>query len=334
MEKILTIITFLLISHFGFSQGIEFFHGSWEEALEEAAKQEKVIFVDAYASWCGPCKRMAKTVFPDEKAGEFFNEHFINVKLDYEKEEAATFRRKYPVQAFPTLYFIDYDGEVVHQQKGAQSVEGFVGLGKLVLSKIDRSGKYEEAYASGKREPELVLSYIKALNQAGKSSLKVANDYLDDAKDLSDETNLRILFEGTTEADSRLFDLLVANRVPLEKMYSREAFDEKIYTSCLRTVNKAVEFQFDMLHAEAVEKMAKHYPERAEEFAIEADIIYFQGTGNPEAYITACKAYAKKIIKGDDERILALARTMEKAFPLNEEVLKTAEKIRKKANRT
>ncbi|MEZ4982775.1 MAG: thioredoxin family protein [Saprospiraceae bacterium] len=96
---------------------MDFFHGTWEEALEEATKQEKVIFVDTYASWCGPCKRMAATVFPNAKAGEFFNKHFINVKLDYEKEEAATFRKKYPVQAFPTLYFIDYDGEGARPRK-------------------------------------------------------------------------------------------------------------------------------------------------------------------------------------------------------------------------
>ena len=89
------------------AQGIEFFHGSWDEAIEEAKKQEKIIFVDAYAIWCGPCKRMAKNVFPDEKVGEFYNKHFINMKLDMERGEGLKFRKKYPVSAFPTL-FLDF----------------------------------------------------------------------------------------------------------------------------------------------------------------------------------------------------------------------------------
>lgn len=334
MEKMIFTIAVLIFTQTGFSQGIEFFHGTWEEALEEAARQEKVIFVDAYASWCGPCKRMAAQVFPDPKAGEFYNENFINVKLDYEKEEAATFRKKYPVQAFPTLYYIDYDGEVVHQQKGAQSVDGFVGLGKLVLSKVDRTDKFEEEYTSGKRDPALVLGYIKALNQAGESSLKVANDYLDESKDLGEETNLRILFEGTTEADSRLFEMFVDHRTALEKLYSKEEVQQRIYEACRKTVQKAVTFQFEMLHGEAIAKMEEHYPDRAKAFAMEADMIFFQGMGRPEAYAKACKAYARKIIKGEDEKILALANAMEKAFPLHEEVLKTAQKIRKKANRS
>ena len=60
--------------------GIEFFHGSWDEALELAKKEHKAIFMDAYAEWCGPCKRMAKNIFTQKEVGDFFNKHFINVK--------------------------------------------------------------------------------------------------------------------------------------------------------------------------------------------------------------------------------------------------------------
>ena len=61
----------------GAQDGIEFFKGTWEEALAEAKAQDKIIFMDAYAVWCGPCKRMAATVFTDKKVGKFYNENFI-----------------------------------------------------------------------------------------------------------------------------------------------------------------------------------------------------------------------------------------------------------------
>ena len=67
------------------SRGIDFFPGSWNEALELAKKEDKLIFLDAYASWCGPCKSMQKKVFPTDKVGEYFNARFINVKIDMEK---------------------------------------------------------------------------------------------------------------------------------------------------------------------------------------------------------------------------------------------------------
>ncbi|MDO8970421.1 MAG: thioredoxin family protein, partial [Saprospiraceae bacterium] len=70
---------FLVFTQMASAQGIEFFSGTWPEALEKAKKEELLIFVDAYASWCGPCKRMAAQTFPDPKAGEFFNANFLNL---------------------------------------------------------------------------------------------------------------------------------------------------------------------------------------------------------------------------------------------------------------
>ena len=64
--------------------GIDFFHGTWEEALEKAKKEDKLIFVDAYTTWCGPCKRMSKQVFPQDAVGEFYNKNFVSMKIDME----------------------------------------------------------------------------------------------------------------------------------------------------------------------------------------------------------------------------------------------------------
>ena len=83
------IVLFLFTSFFQLkAQGIEFFKGTWEEALAEASAKEKLIFVDAYAVWCGPCKRMAKNVFTQDKVGEFFNKNFVNMKIDMEKKHS------------------------------------------------------------------------------------------------------------------------------------------------------------------------------------------------------------------------------------------------------
>ena len=72
----------IFVPAFSFAQGIEFFHGSFQEAKELAARENKIIFVDAYTTWCGPCKRMAKMVFPQAVVGDYFNANLLCQDFD------------------------------------------------------------------------------------------------------------------------------------------------------------------------------------------------------------------------------------------------------------
>lgn len=124
-----------VMSFTAFAQ-IEFFHGTWDEAVALAHKKNKVIFVDAYTDWCGPCKMMTAQTFTDPQLGAFFNENFINVKLDMEKGEGPAFARTYGVNAYPTLLFIgSSDKQVVHRVLGFRPAEAFLGEGKIAATK-------------------------------------------------------------------------------------------------------------------------------------------------------------------------------------------------------
>ncbi len=321
--------TFLLIFLTGtvFAGGIEFFEGTWKEALAEAEKQEKIIFVDAYAVWCGPCKRMSKEVFTDDAVGEFYNKHFVNVKMDMERGEGLEFRKKYPVSAFPTLFYIDYTGEVVQRVRGARPVDGFIEVGRAALSKIDRSEQYAEAYEKGDRSPELVYNYIKALNQAGKPSLKIANDYLRDQENLSSKENLRIIYEGMTEADSKIFEWFIQYNPQLIALESEEAVKEKIHQACKATVEKGIKFEYRQLVDNAIDKMKVHYPGKAEAFELESEMEYAMAVNDAKTYSKACKDYAKKILKDQPEKLHELAQSLTMHFREDDYAMKQAEKI-------
>lgn len=116
--------------------GINFHKGTWDEVKAKAKADGKIIFVDAYAVWCGPCKWMDANVFSNSSVGEVYNSTFVNYKFDMEKGEGPAFARQYKVTAYPTLLFIDGDGKVVHEVKGSRSATDFIALGKLVASKL------------------------------------------------------------------------------------------------------------------------------------------------------------------------------------------------------
>lgn len=114
-------------------EGIQFFRGSWDEALELAKEEDKLIFLDIYASWCGPCKALKKNTFSDEKVGVFYNDNFINVTVDGEKGEGPKLTQRYGIQGYPSLLFIDAHGQLVGGTAGYHNPGQFLSLGKKAL---------------------------------------------------------------------------------------------------------------------------------------------------------------------------------------------------------
>jgi thiol:disulfide interchange protein len=111
--------------------GIKFKHITLEEAKKKAAEEGQLIFIDAYTSWCGPCKKMAATSFREEKVGELFNENFINLKIDCEKDaDGPEISRLYKIKAYPTLLFIDSEGKLVKQVIGFQTGDQLINIAK------------------------------------------------------------------------------------------------------------------------------------------------------------------------------------------------------------
>jgi len=116
--------------------GIQFFSGTWQEALAEAKEEKKIIFLDAYASWCGPCKLMSANTFTDASVGEFFNKNFISYKMDMEKHaDGPRLSRKYALKAYPTLYFINGDENLVHEALGYMKPQELIAVGEIALDK-------------------------------------------------------------------------------------------------------------------------------------------------------------------------------------------------------
>lgn len=114
-------------------QHIDFYEGTWKEALSEAKKSEKLIFLDLYATWCGPCKMMKYNSFQNQKVADFYNQKFINVEIDGESKLGNQLMRKYNLNSFPSLLFLNTQGEIVHGGLGYHSPSELLNLGKEAL---------------------------------------------------------------------------------------------------------------------------------------------------------------------------------------------------------
>ena len=313
--RMIRITTFLFITLFAvgtaFANGIEFFQGTWDEAKALAKQQGRVIFVDAYTTWCGPCKRMSANVFTKAEVGEFYNQNFVNVKLDMEKGEGKDFQRKYRVTAFPTLLFLDGNGELVHRVVGGMDVNNFMKLGRFVADKAPSVSKeLEEAYANGQRDPKFMAEYITVMSKAKRPVIKIANDYLRDQKNLSTDENLTVIYHAAVEADSRIFNMMIDQRKKIEKLFGREAFEDKVVEAANATVQKAIEFRSADLLEEAIDKVDRYASDHAKSFEMNARMKYYIEAREYQAYIDEAKSYVRQGIEQKFEIVSFIFKEM------------------------
>lgn len=129
---LLSIILVVAVSQKTFAQdGIHFHKGTWAEAVAKAKKENKMIFVDAYAKWCGPCKWMAANVFTMPAVGNYYNSNFVNVKMDMEVGEGRSLARAWGIRAYPTLIYFDPNGKEKKRHVGMKRTgEDLINLGK------------------------------------------------------------------------------------------------------------------------------------------------------------------------------------------------------------
>ncbi len=323
-------LMFLVCAISIFGQGIEFEHIKWQDALAKAKKENKLLFVDAYAKWCGPCKRMAKYEFVKEEVGEVYNKNFINLKLDMESKNGRTFGAKYPVSAYPTMFFLSGDGKVVKKVVGGHKGDQLIGIAHKALKNFDSSGKFKEKYEKGDHSYETVYAYVDALNKSGKPSLKISNDFLRNNKDLDRDKLARFLFVATVDADSKIFERMVEMKDEVIQAFGAEAYDEKIKSACKNTMMSALEYDERSLLEEAVSKAKKHMTKDGGIYASELLMTYSLAMGDKDNYRKSVQKMTKHYLKSNPDRIKRVVDDIHKKFFDDDSMLKLAVKLSKK----
>lgn len=181
MKKIALV---LLMCGFGMSllaQGIRFREGSWKEMLAQAKKENKLIFIDNYTSWCGPCKKMVKEIFPLQEVGDFYNTNFVCYKLDCEKGDGVEVAKTYRIFSFPTYLFVDGNGKLFYRSGGYMPAENFLSEGKVALEEFRDKRTLEEwdaLYVRKKNRPEFVKAYLAKRDRSKMDNADILDQYV------------------------------------------------------------------------------------------------------------------------------------------------------------
>lgn len=188
---------------------------SFSEAMDAARQEKKLVFIDFYTDWCGPCKKMARETFPQKNVGNFMNQNFVCLKLNAEKE-GKELAARYAVKAYPTFIILDSDGKVRSELKGAMDGDAFIAKLKAGLDPEQTPERMAERYQAGERTPELVNNYALHMmeQRKEKEGFEIVNNYfesLSEAERLK-EVNAFLFTRYTLNIDDAKARFMVAHR--------------------------------------------------------------------------------------------------------------------------
>lgn len=226
-------------------KGIKFLESQeWNQAVKKAKKEKRLIFVDCYTKTCGPCKMLAANVFPIDSVGEFFNKHFVNVKMDMEEGDGGLITREYGVMAYPTLLFIDpVTQKEQHRGLGQLSAGALLKEARIALDPENNLAGMTRRYEAGERDPEFLIRFLEALAKTDnlkKSEITV--EYLNtlDLDQLLSEDNWKLLVGNISDPLAKPLRLVVANKGRFYDIAAENEVNYKINSAIRNAVDDIV----------------------------------------------------------------------------------------------
>ncbi len=230
---------FALLASSAFGQGIEFRDLKLKEALQAAEDEGKLVFVDAYTDWCGPCKWMAANMFPNEKIGQFYNKHFVCIQMDMEKGEGLAFAKNHSVRAYPTLLFLNREEEELMRAQGASpEVEDYLDNARRAMDPKRNMLYLQAEMPSRKEDLRFMEQYLETFAMAGTLKEEVVREFFlqFDAEEWMGDALWPLIERHVSNVESPVFRELAGRkaRVLTERGEAAKSYFTRCITDHLR----------------------------------------------------------------------------------------------------
>lgn len=271
-----------------------------EQAAAKAKAENKLVFMDCYTQWCGPCKKMAKDVFTQEMVGAYMNPKFVNIKVDMESDYGTPLAKKLQITAYPTFVIFNGDAKEVGRFLGSSDGVKFIeNVGKNSMD--TNTSDLEQRFKSGDRDPQFLQDYLKSLT----ASYKVddANDVAEAILEGKEETFAMdpelagIFMKHINNPFSKPFKQIMKTDVILKGTVGSEAVDMKVQnvlTNYMRklVVEKDGTVSLDQANYDAFVKLTKDAGMRnANHFKLTPLILLAEKQKDYDSYLKYIKEY-------------------------------------------
>lgn len=300
-----TLVLIALIGLFPYrtiAQGIEFEHGSWQDVLAKAVQLNKPVFVDIYTTWCGPCRQMSNTVFPLQEVGDFYNEHFINYKLDAEKGEGIKLSEDFEVTGYPTYVFIQPDGQMFYRSVGSMPVKHFLSLGQQALLDYNVPDGYlmlRKQYENNRKQIQAVQAYLEKRIEMNLTNSELLDEYLQllspEQQDSDSILDLLRWDKNSIKSGSTAYTILTRNRDRIKELGAKyiHDFDYVIHMQTFGILHKAARNRDEQLIKEAIDHAKQYIGEEYKKTDESYYMDYYETVGDLPKYFEIASGLAE-----------------------------------------
>ena len=211
-------------------EGIKFETTAFKEILAKAKAENKLVFLDAMAAWCGPFKMMEKNVFPVKNVSDYYNSTFVNARFDMEKGEGREIAKTYGVSSYPTYLFLNGDGQLVTRNYGYMSPSTFVEVGKEASAAVSNNASMRERFDKGEKDPEFLANIIRLNVRTDYEFAKQASErYFENKKNREFTTDeIAFLAQFIRTSKDKNFKVFKDNKAELIKIIPEKSYDDFI----------------------------------------------------------------------------------------------------------
>lgn len=294
-------------------EAIQFQELPFKELVAKAKKDNKIVFIDAYASWCGPCKMMERNVFTKKSVGDYYNSNFVNARFDMEKGEGREIAAKYGVRSYPTYLFLNGDGELVSQNFGYMEESMFLTMAQDINSPNNKKGSLKERFAKGEKDPEFLINIMKLNSSSDFDFAKKASErYFENKKKTEEFTkdDVGLLFFFLKSTEDKNYKVFTERKAEIIKFLPEETYKEfdnqmklaKVVEQSVDTQNKTINSEYFMKTAEPL--VGKH---DAEVKLNQTKLSYYEQNANFPEYEKAALAYYRNTEAFEPNELLKAA---------------------------
>jgi len=263
----------------------------FQAVLDQAKAENKLVFMDCYTTWCGPCKWLVKNVFADQKIAEAYNKQFVNFKSDMEKGEGLEIAKRYNIQMYPTLLWLDGNGEIAFIVVGTNTVEAFLEFAENLKDDENTFPSMVKKFESGNRDPEFLkkIASTAAIGNYDNSEVYI-EEYLNilPKEEWTKEENIGLVYTATKSFDSKTTKYILEN----PSKFDHELV-ESIKSQCIdNELRKVLASKSEAKLTELLATIDKYCPDRTE-YKQRVELYFYKATGNKSKLNALASTYLK-----------------------------------------